>query len=240
LVSTFFGILTAWPILSGALFLLPFVSIFIAALALVLHLVGRRKLRDSLRDRVASLFADQSEVASVSGALHALATEMSLKPPWRISLYEATASETWRRVARASNHIGFESGGRIEVPLDQGVLGWAQMFSTIDALLDLPDPVEDPAGYERFQASRRITAQQIRNFRMKSRSYAALSFPRGYGLDAHHAVGIVVESEIPHGLDPGRAESTLTRETVQLLHRLASLNEAISELPDKVDHMLPD
>lgn len=91
----------------------------------------------------------------------------------RVSVYKYSESQFWL-LCRYSKNPEFAKRGRQAYPDDQGCIGeaWHYGESYVD---DLPEPSSSHEYEERFRVQWHIPVEVTRNFRMKSRSYAALA-----------------------------------------------------------------
>ena len=210
----------------------PLLLIGLVLYGLAIH--GRR-LRSSIRStQLDRTQVDLERAADLSEFMSALATDLGLRAPWRISVYEE-AGGSWVRVARASNHAPLRRSGRMRLPMDQGVLSAASRTGVVESFTELPNPSDDWDEYLRFQNSRQIPSAVASGFMMKSRSYASVVKPvRALSGDMVD-VGLVCESEHPSGVRAELVDRHVGPHVMQLLHRLLQLGPSLREAREHLD-----
>jgi hypothetical protein len=116
---------------------------------------------------------------------------LKLEDTDRISIYKHDG-RAFIKLGRYSKNPEYAKQGRSIYPDNEGCIGeaWLNGFSFIDGL---PDPAQDLENYlERLKQDYRIAKEVARNFKMKSRNFAAYAIEDSKG-DRRIAI-IVVES----------------------------------------------
>ena len=222
------GLATTADLLAGAVCLA--VSLTLYGLAVY----GRRRRDSSRASELDRAEIDFERAADLADFVTALAHDLHLTAPWRITVYEE-ADGHWVRVHRASNHAPFRRSGRQVLPADQGVLADASRTGVVEPFNGLPDPEVEWDQYVAFQESRRIPPMTTAALTMRSRSYACVvKSVRTLASDMVD-VGVVVESEGPAGVRAELVDRHVGSHVIQLLHRLLKLAPKLKQVRADLD-----
>lgn len=124
----------------------------------------------------------RDQAAAIAGLarveLALLAEDLGFRSDERISLLAIDGDEAVL-VARYSDRPTFQQRGRGRYRLDQGIV--REAYETgVGAVVDLPDPEADPAGWRRELRRRyRISAETANALTMRSRTVIALRIQHG-------------------------------------------------------------